>query len=51
MASRARALITKTANDRQYGGNVGYADEQRIKYLYDSDVPNSKRVTVGDLLE
>jgi hypothetical protein len=36
--------------DRQYGGNVGYADELSRAYRYDSLVPNSRRVAAGDLV-
>ncbi|MCY1080348.1 HNH endonuclease [Archangium lansingense] len=36
--------------EREYAGNVGYADELDSVYRYDSFVPNHLQVTKGDLL-
>jgi predicted restriction endonuclease len=35
---------------RHYGGNTGYADDPERIYRYDSNVPNHKRVKVGDIV-
>ena len=37
------------AGDRQYTGNHGYEDDPAARYVYDSDVPNHRRVAPGDL--
>jgi len=37
-------------DDRQYGGNRGYDDDLTTKYSYDSNVPNHKQVSKGDLI-
>lgn len=49
MKTRAWSVIT-LGPDRQYGGNLGYADDLRRAYLYDSHVANCRNVTKGDLL-
>lgn len=50
MAGKAWVLISKEAGDRQYGGNVGYADLRRVLYAYDSTVPNHKQLSLGDFV-
>lgn len=50
MAGRAWSLISKDAAERQYGGNVGYDDQHRLLYRYDSTVANHKQVSAGDLI-
>ena len=45
---RAWCLI-ELGDDRQYGGNTGYDDAPGI-YRYDSAVPNSRQMAVGDLI-
>ncbi|MES0032095.1 hypothetical protein [Mesorhizobium sp. M0040] len=34
----------------QYAGNLGYDDEPALAYRYDSNVPNSRQVAVGDVV-
>jgi len=41
-------LVTVFGNERGYGGNAGYADVLEATYVYDSSVPNCRRVAVGD---
>ncbi len=41
-------LLLSFGDDRQYAGNLGYADEPRRLYRYDSFVPNNKQVAKGD---
>jgi len=48
--SRAWSLITLQAGERQYGGNTGYSDDVERIYRYDSNVPNHKRLSSGDLV-
>ena len=47
MAGRAWLLLAY-GDDRAYAGNRGY-DDRLDRYSYDSNVPNWKRVTTGDL--
>ena len=42
--------LTAFGDDRQYGGNIGYLDDPRGIYRYDSSVANSKQLAVGDLV-
>ena len=42
-------LVLQFGDDRQYGGNAGYADRQEV-YRYDRFVANHRRVAGGDLL-
>lgn len=45
--ANAWLLLTFGAN-RQYRGNEGYLDDPEATYRYDSLVPNSRRLAVGD---
>ncbi len=47
--ARAWALIS-IVKGRQYGGNLGYEDDLKTKYSYDSSVANHRRVRRGDLV-
>lgn len=47
--ARAWALISISEN-RQYKGNLGYADDPTRKYRYDSSVQNHLQVAKGDLV-
>lgn len=47
--TKAWSLIV-LGEDRQYGGNTGYADDLRRVYRYDSNVANHKRILPGDLV-
>jgi hypothetical protein len=42
-------LVATLGDDRQYGGNQGYADELATKYRYDSRVPNHARISAADV--
>jgi hypothetical protein len=42
-------LLAVPDSDRLYRGHVGYSDKLSEVYRFDSSVPNSRRVTVGDL--
>lgn len=46
--TRAWSLIT-TGGSQQYAGNLGYADDPRHTYRYDSNVANCRNVLPGDL--
>lgn len=51
MSTRSKAwLLIAIPDQRQYGGNQGYDDEPASTYRYDSAVPNSRRVSPGDLV-
>lgn len=50
MTARAWALMSKPSSERQYGGNVGYADEHRVLYRYDSTVANHRQLAAGDFV-
>lgn len=43
-------LVLSLGAEREYKGNVGYADELDSVYRYDSFVPNHLRLSQGDLL-
>ena len=43
-------LLIAIPDRRQYGGNQGYDDDPASTYRYDSTVPNSCRVSSGDLV-
>jgi hypothetical protein len=46
-----RAWVVKAyGEERSHGGNLGYADDLRTCYCYDSLVPNCRQVDVGDVL-
>ena len=47
--NRAWSLLA-FGDDRQYGGNAGYADDIRKSYQFDESVPNHKRIQGGDLV-
>ena len=47
--ARAWTLIS-IMEGRQYGGNLGYEDDLRTRYSYDSSVANHLRVRRGDLV-
>jgi ribosomal protein L37AE/L43A len=46
---RCWSLLT-LGDQRQYGGNQGYADDPEVCYRYDSSVANSRQVSEGDLV-
>lgn len=41
-------LVIASGDDRQYGGNEGYADEPASMYVWDSTVPHHRDLQVGD---
>ncbi|WNG56064.1 HNH endonuclease [Archangium gephyra] len=43
-------LVLSLGAEREYAGNVGYADELETVYRYDSFVPNHRQMSEGDLL-
>lgn len=45
----AWSLLSLDDADRQFAGNEGYADELGRCYVWDSTVPNARRVRAGDL--
>ena len=47
--ARAWTLIS-IVKGRQYGGNLGYEEDLKTKYCYDSSVANHRRVRRGDLV-
>lgn len=47
---RSWAFIVLPADERQYRGNVGYEDDPRRVYRYDSNVANHLQVSVGDVV-
>jgi len=46
---RAWFLLSLDESERLYQGNLGYADDLRRVYKYDSFVPNHKQVGAGDI--
>jgi putative restriction endonuclease len=50
MVGKAWSFISKEPAERQYGGNVGYEDQHRVLYRYDSTVANHRKVSSGDLV-
>lgn len=50
MEPRRAWLALSLGAEREYAGNVGYADELDRVYRYDSFVPNHRQVATGDLL-
>ena len=48
MSPRAWSFLT-IEGTKQYGGNVGYADDPTSVYRYDSDVANHRQVQRGDI--
>jgi len=50
MEPRRAWLALSLGAEREYAGNVGYADELDTVYRYDSFVPNHRQVAEGDLL-
>ena len=47
---RTWLLLTVDEEERLYQGHLGYEDNLRSAYLYDSFVPNHGRVTRGDVV-
>jgi hypothetical protein len=45
---RTWLFLTLADSERLYKGNLGYADDLRRTYRYDSFVPNHRQVKVGD---
>ena len=50
MEPRRAWLALSLGAEREYAGNVGYADELDTVYRYDSFVPNYRQLAVGHLL-
>ena len=50
MEPRRAWLALSLGAEREYAGNVGYADELDTVYRYDSFVPNHRQLAEGDLL-
>ncbi|RWO32343.1 MAG: hypothetical protein EOS10_11635 [Mesorhizobium sp.] len=50
MFKHSRMWSILIASERQYAGNLGYEDDPVSTYRYDSNVPNSRRVAVGDVV-
>lgn len=50
MEPRRAWLALSLGAEREYAGNVGYADELDTVYRYDSFVPNHRQLAVGHLL-
>jgi putative restriction endonuclease len=49
-ASTAWSMISLEDDERQYAGNLGYEDDLRRVYRFNSHVPNHTRVKRGDLV-
>jgi hypothetical protein len=49
IGTQAWVLLMKSDEERSWSANRGYDDAAGIYYSYDSNVPNSKRVAVGDV--
>ena len=47
---RAWILVTKSEEERSWAANTGYDDSVGIYYSYDSNVANSSKIQVGDVL-
>lgn len=47
---RTWSLISLPVEARQYRGNIGYDDDARAVYRYDSSVPNHRQLAEGDLV-
>lgn len=45
---RTWLFLTLSDSERLYRGNLGYADDPRRTYRYDSFVPNHRQVAIGD---
>lgn len=50
LGERAWVFVMKSDAERSWAANRGYDDHAGIYYSYDSNVGNSKQVTVGDLI-
>jgi hypothetical protein len=50
IGTQAWVFLMKSDEERSWSANRGYDDAAGIYYSYDSNVPNSKRVTVGDVV-
>ena len=44
------ALKSVSDEEQSYKSNDGYADEFKIKYVYDDFVPNHKQISTGDIV-
>ncbi|MFH6946005.1 HNH endonuclease [Flavobacterium sp. FlaQc-50] len=44
------ALKSVSDEEQSYKSNDGYADEFKIKYVYDNSVPNHKQIKTGDIV-
>lgn len=42
--------LTAISGDKQWGGNTGYDDDPKRLYRYDSQVPNHRRLSEGDIV-
>lgn len=43
-------MLLMFGDERQYAGNLGYSDDARTVYKYDSHVPNSRQIREGDIV-
>ena len=50
METRRAWLVLSLGSEREYAGNVGYDDDLDSVYRYDSNVPNHRQLSEGDLL-
>lgn len=50
IGTKAWVLLMKSDEERSWSANRGYDDAAGIYYSYDSNVPNSKRVAIGDVV-
>ncbi len=50
IGTQAWVFLMKSDEERSWSANQGYDDAAGIYYSYDSNVPNSKRVAVGDVV-
>ena len=50
LGERAWILTTKSDQERSWAANTGYDDSVGIYYSYDSNVANSSKIQVGDVL-
>ena len=44
------ALKSVSDEEQSYRSNDGYADEFKIKYVYDNSVPNHRQIKTGDIV-
>ncbi len=50
LGERAWVFVMKSDDERSWAANLGYDDSAGVYYSYDSNVGNSRRVQVGDLI-